>query len=365
MKVAHVTVVRELTRGQLAQLSMEYESAKRLDTDEWFTLAYHDGEPLADYIRTTPRIFRSLFLRKLWAWIVVWRHSKRFDFVVIRHVSFDPMALFFSWFIKNYVSLHHAKDIEELRLIRRGWKGVAASQVERITGAVATMNAAAILGVTSEIAQYVCCVHGIEKPRGIYSNGINPDRIPVLEDRREEGLVQFAFVCGSFNEWHGLDKLIEAVDRSNDKDVRNLQIHLIGKLSREQIEQIESDERRLSVFKRHGVLSSEQYRTILAKCHAGIGSLAMERQSLREGSTLKVREMLALGLPVYSGHFDVAFPEGAEFVRVVDGPSISDMLDFAERSQSCSRAQVREASLAGISKLAAMQKALSSLDAVR
>lgn len=72
----------------------------------------------------------------------------------MRHMTFDPFALIFAPLIPNRVSIHHAKEIEELRLIRQGWKGRLASVVEKFCGKFSVCKAKMILGVTNEIAEY-------------------------------------------------------------------------------------------------------------------------------------------------------------------------------------------------------------------
>jgi hypothetical protein len=64
----------------------------------------------------------------------------------------------------------------------------------------------------------------------------------------------------------------------------------------------------------HGELAEADYLRLLALADAGIGSLAMHRIGTTENPALKVREYLALGLPVILGCLDPDFPDGAEFM---------------------------------------------------
>jgi hypothetical protein len=64
----------------------------------------------------------------------------------------------------------------------------------------------------------------------------------------------------------------------------------------------------------HGELADAEYLRLLALADAGIGSLAMHRVGTTENPALKVREYLALGLPVILGCLDPDFPDGAEFM---------------------------------------------------
>jgi glycosyltransferase involved in cell wall biosynthesis len=362
MKVVHLTVVRQLTAGQTKQLQFEYAAAKKLEGAEWVTLAYHNGPLTEPYMRQIPFGFRSLFMRKLWGWIVALRLSRSYDFVMMRHATFDPFTFIFAPLIGNRVSVHHAKELEELRLIRQGWKGEAAALFEQISGRVAIRRAKMILGVTQEIAEYERdrCAPG--KKIGVYSNGIDVAEVPILADKRKPGQLHIVFICGTFSKWHGLDKLIDAVDKHHfSADDPSLTIHLIGRLSQQQIEQVSVFENCRSVFKHYGLLDTNSYRPILEECDFGVASLALDREGLSEGSTLKVREMLAMGLPVYSGHKDIALDESQSFIRVTSHPVLSEILEFGKLCKKINRFEVRESTKELIDKKNSMSSVVNFL----
>lgn len=355
MRVVHLTVGRQLTHGQTKQLRFEHDAAQGLEGAEWTTLAYHNGPITEPYMRRIPAPFRALFMRKLWGWIVALRLSRTHDVVMMRHMTFDPFAFVFAPLIRNRVSVHHAKEVEELRLIRKGWKGWAASRLEQASGKFAVRRVKMILGVTREIAEYERDTRAPNKKVGVYPNGVDVAQVSVLADKRVPEEIHAAFICGTFSQWHGLDKLIDAVDEySSSGEDTSFTIHLIGRLSKKQLEEVSANNARVRVFKFHGLLNTDEYRPILDACDIGVASLAMERQNLNEGSTLKVREMLAMGLPVYSGHKDVALPEGEDFVKITERPTVSEMIAFATHTKCISRSHVRERSKGRIDKGASM-----------
>lgn len=359
MKIVHLSVVRQFTAGQKNQLSFEYSSSKKIDLEEWTTLALHSGPASEPYIQTIPRFYRGMFMRNLYGWLVALRLSRHNDIVLMRHMTFDPFAIFFAPFVRNRVTVHHAKEIEELQFIRKGWKGKAASILESFTGRISARNALAILGVTQEIAEYERDLHASSKAIGVYSNGVDLDKVSVLPDDRQNRDIEVAFICGKFSEWHGLDKLITAVDQHViAADDPKLTIHLIGSLSKAQLEDIASTEMRRSIFRAHGTMSAASYRPILARCDAGIASLALERKNLYAASTLKVREMLAMGLPIFSGHHDVALPTYKNYVCVVETVILSDLWDFAKVAKQISRDDVRRESSALIEKTECMRRVI-------
>ena len=66
--------------------------------------------------------------------------------------------------------------------------------------------------------------------------------------------------------------------------------------------------------KAHGYLTQELYEPILETGDIGIGVLGLHRKGLNEASPIKVREYLAYGLPVISGHPDTDFLGGRPFL---------------------------------------------------
>lgn len=365
MRVVHLSVCRQFSRGQVNQLRYEHSASKAIKGVEWKTLGYHTGPAFDQFIKPIPFLFRLLFLRNLWGWVVAWRLSKRYDVLIMRHMTFDPFALIFAPLIPNRISVHHAKEVEELKLIRRGWRGKLASLVEEYTGRVAVRNTKMILGVTKEIAEYERATRAHSKSIGVYPNGIEVGVVAALDDAREPDEIHVAFICGTFSPWHGLDKLIQAVDDhfSSAGDLP-VYIHLIGGLSDQQLAELSATSKRAQVFRSYGVMQSEEYMSILAKCDFGIGSLALERQSLSEAATLKIREMLAIGLPVYSGHKDVALENEHSWGRIVNEVSLTDLQGFGLLMKKMPRWIVRQESAESIEKMEIMKSVSKTIEEV-
>ena len=361
--VLHLTVVNQLTAGQLKQLCFEAQGAQHLADASWTTSCWHCGPLQAPFVRQIPAPFRGLWGRKLFAWLLCLSASRRFDIVLLRHTTFDPFAFLFAPWVGCRVSVHHAMEIEELRLVRPGLSGRLASWLERFSGRFSLRFAKAVLGVTQEIADYECRVHRVRKPASVYPNGIDPKAFLVLSDRRDAETVDAAFICGEFSPWHGLDKLLDAAAQCAGSCLDGyLTIHLIGNLHNDQQKAIAACLHPEIRFISHGHLPDAKYRTILEACDFGIASLAMERQGLTQGSTLKVRELLALGLPVYSGHHDLALPSDQPFVLVAEAVDLPTMMAFGRRTKVISRKTVRAQSLPLIDKKVAMTKVVRFLE---
>jgi len=356
LRVVHLTVYRDLPSGIRKQIKWERSASSKLEGIVWDSVAVHGGTPVEPFETQIPRLLRPMFLRNLFGWLTAWRLSKSYDMVLLRHMPFDPFVFFFAPFIRNRISIHHSREWEEMPLIRPGIKGQLGGAVERVTGWVAVRCAKGILGVTSEIAQFQAAIRAPDKPAGLYANGIDLDSVEEAEDARSDTAVNAVFMSNTFSKWHGLDRLVDAV--RNLPDIPNeLTIHLIGHLSEAQKQDVMSLGDQAKLFKIHGFLDASAYKALIAQADIGIGSLAMDRQNLTEGSTLKVREMLGMGLPVYSSHIDTALDLDFPFYKFVENVDISSLLAFAHKTKHTTRSEVRAASAPHIEKSAMMQTA--------
>jgi glycosyltransferase involved in cell wall biosynthesis len=130
------------------------------------------------------------------------------------------------------------------------------------------------------------------------SNGIDLSRIKPLPPRRARR--KALFFIGSANQpWQGIAELLEFA-----KEHEEIDIHIVGDNSNATLP---------NVFF-YGRLGSQEYRQIASKCIAGVATLNLQVKQMTEASPLKVREYLALGLPVILRYRDTDLPAGYPFV---------------------------------------------------
>lgn len=354
LRVVHLTVYRDLPSGVRKQIKWEQIASKRLEGVEWASLAVHGGAAVELFERRIPFALRPMFLRNLYGWLIAMRLARAYDVVLLRHMPFDPFAFMFAPLIRNRVSVHHSREWEELPLIRPGFVGRIAGALEQITGLFAVRCAIGVLGVTTEIAQFQVDNRAPGKPAGLYANGIALDAVDLVGDRRSSTAVHVVFMSHTFSEWHGLDRLVNAALHSPIVP-DCLTFHIIGHLSKLQKIQIADLGPRATLFRLHGFLGTDAYCNLLSSADVGLGSLAMDRQNLTEGATLKVREMLGMGLAVYSGHADTALDPGFPFYRKVSSLDLADLVLFARSMKHHSRLEIRKAAAPFIDKAATMQ----------
>jgi hypothetical protein len=64
----------------------------------------------------------------------------------------------------------------------------------------------------------------------------------------------------------------------------------------------------------YGAMQSSEYREIATKCVAGVGTLNLSAKKMEEASPLKVREYLAMGLPVITRYRDVDLDPTSDYL---------------------------------------------------
>lgn len=359
MKILHSALMKNFTSGIVNQMYDEFQSAKDLEID--FDVKIFSPSQMV------PSQFQVLFEfydlntsnSKIKSWIEYrkayysWLESKdkEVDCYILRYSAYDPFQyLFIQNSNKPVYLVHHTKELDELKTL--GIKGKILSYIDKIFGNKSIKVAKGIIGVTNEIIEYERLRIGDLSKKGIlYSNGIKI-KTNELKDRRINDIPEILFVASYFYDWHGLDLLIDAVKKNN----QNFVIHIVGKVNDVDYAELLKNKK----FKYHGVLSHDEILTITEQCWIGLGSLALFRKNMNQACTLKVREYLAMGLPVYSGYNDV-FPIDFEFYRF-DSIDIDKILDYALQMRKYQKNDIMQNSIQFISKDSLLKKLSIELD---
>ncbi|MFY9100653.1 hypothetical protein OZY48_06370 [Aliarcobacter cryaerophilus] len=354
MKVLYVSSMRDFFSGAKKQIKWEIEAAKNLKID-WELRVIHDGKIENDnYEVNPPKIFRNILLRNLFTWMYIIKIQKDYDVIINRHITFDIFVVFLGWFVKNRFSVHHGKEVYGLKVVRKNWKGKIASFIESLTGYISLKQVKGCICVTEDIEKYQYKRAGIKT--FLYPNGINVDDTLLFADNRNDKEINIAFVCSIFSEWHGLDLLIDNINKNKAFiQCNNIKIHLIGKITEKNLKKIQEITENESIIYKYGHISQNEYESILEKCDIGLDSLALYREGLIEGSALKVREYLAGGLAVYSCYRDSALKEDFEYYKIGD-LNIKEIYNFAMKIKSVSRKEIRNKSINYISKSILLKK---------
>lgn len=161
----------------------------------------------------------------------------------------------------------------------------------RLTRGLLIKNSAGLIPVSHEIAQLKeNTKYG--KPVKVIANGINLDLYEQLPPPSNPKPV-ITFVGSPGMTWHGVDKLVHVARKCPD-----LTINVVGYRSSDIGSDLPPN------LNPHGFLNRENVKSILMKSDVAVGSLALHRNRMNEGSPLKVREAAAFGLPLILGYQD-------------------------------------------------------------
>jgi hypothetical protein len=325
--------------GVYRQMAWEAEVAGSASWDVRIFTSLDREDPAGIFERwgrelTDKRGFLSglLLRRDYYRWIR--SIASNYDVVMVRHTVHDPLRPYGLRKIPSHVaSVHHTLEGPELQHLGGGTiRGWFRYQAEKVLGAMSISQADTVVAVTAEIASYETgrpfCK---DKQTIIYPNGVMMDRSLEGMARDERGSVpELLFVAGSFQAWQGLDLVLEALAGNSE----NCVLHVVGEVSADLLAMVSDPRVRV-----HGSLSELEIADLVARSWIGLSSFGLMRKGMKEACTLKVRQYLAGGLPVYAGHVDV-FPPSSAIYR--NGKAeLSAMLDFANQVRALSRTTVR------------------------
>lgn len=336
MRVLHSALLRYPSAGILKQMSWEKEAAQGLGLNWDVKVSCPQGSTSESSIvrfskpitsnRSKLAQVRDWFGVRIeyYLWLKVF--ESEVDIFILRYSPYDPIQFAFSILCKKPVFLiHHTLEVPELTSSHRPLSKIRVV-AERIIGKYSIRNSAAIIGVTQEIIDYEKKrIEQPEKPSILYPNGVMFNG-PTASDKRGH-IPELLFVSSYFESWHGLDLLFSNMQEHN----KEFLLHVVGELSLGDRVLGEKDERIIL----HGRKSHDEIRLIADSCWLGLSSFALFRKDMKEACTLKVREYLMMGLPVYAGHKDT-FPEDFEFYRNSE-LSIINILHFAVAMRGTSR----------------------------
>ncbi len=348
-RVLHTAALLRPTSGMCTQMDWELDAAKALGI-EWqvkmycpknspgiFGVMYYDSKVDANHL-TNP-------LAKLLGWLKLrynyhrWlkKQEENTDIFLLRYYVHDPFQYWFVWRCKKQIYLvHHTLEVPELSL-SGGFYGWLRSSIESFVGKKTIRFASGVIGVTKEIVDYeLSRAKSPEKISYVYPNGIFYKE-QILQDRRGY-IPEFLFVA-NFSPWHGLDRLLDAVGRSDEKFI----IHLVGKVPDELMYKV-SDPR----IQVHGHLDNKQISTLSEQCWVGLASFALDRNNMKQACPLKTREYLMLGLPV-CGDYEDAFVPGFPYYNK-STEMLRDIIDFATRLRLCDKKEISDFSMQFICK---------------
>jgi len=283
------------------------------------------------------------FHKSFYRWLV--SQEPEFDVILLRYSMYDPFLYHYLRRVNKPVFLvHHTLEVPEL-ILGRGLLAKLKVAGEMLISQYSLRLATGLIGVTSEILDYECNRHRSQCKNGYtYPNGFLCDQSILVDDERND-VPRFLFVASKFSPWQGLDCFLKSARLSEDA----FHVDIVGDASISDQAHVRHDSR----IQFHGHLSSESIRALAAQADISLSSFALFRKGMKEACTLKVRESLAMGLPVYAGHRDV-FPAAFPYFKY-GACDIHAMLAYSRDMRLISRQAVAEAAAPYIDKRVLLQ----------
>lgn len=351
--VIHVTLSKFLSAGIVNQLRDEVHAVDRLRLP-WRTVLLTTGTVNEPFAVKLPVGMSSLASRiQALHWLL--KRYRRFDVLLLRHDRVEPLLWTVSRRFPCWISVHHTKEIEECRLIHPRWRALACSTIERHFGTMSIRSATGIIGVTDEIVAYELARVRKHIPSLTVPNGIDIQRIPLVRDLRG-GIPKLLFVASQFSDWQGLDLVLDTLEKSSIE----CQLILVGRLDGSWRRRIRSSPRLRSTVVLFGHADRVEILDLMATADIGLSSFGLARKGMKEACTLKVREYLGGGLPVYAGHQDTGLPVGFPFFRN-GSPNIDTIIQQGLQWRNYTRREVRAAAIPWIDKTCLLSRLYSWL----
>jgi hypothetical protein len=349
----HAVVSLQPSEGVVGQLRDEALSAEKLGI-QWQVLLATVESSRRPTGRWTAAL-QYLLLRVRFYWRVA-RLSRSGRIVLLRHSAGDAFQYVASLFLRPYYTVHHTFEEAELAALDHPWSRIQIA-IEGTLGRRCVARAAGLICVTGEIAQHELERSGIDKgkPIFIYPNGIRLEE-PGQRIRDERGSdPEVLFVAGTFYPWHGLEALLESLLRSDEGGL----LHIVGNVPGTTNHMLQGDSR----VRLHGQLAQRQLQPLYLRSWLGLSSFRLADKNMHEACTLKAREYLSKGVPVYAGHRDSGLPNDFAYFR--QGPADwSNILATAREFRTESREMIVEQSRPYIDKSILLTRLHESLAAV-
>ena len=330
MRYVHAAVSMNPSTGVVRQMAEEAQAAAALGLD-WSTWLFQASD-LSPAWAHWPAWLRYALLRVRFYFGLA-RLARRGHRIVLRHSPGDPFLFLASFFLGAYFTVHHTLEEAELASSQFPFSRLQL-KFERLLGRRVVARARGIVCLTPEIAR-----HQLARlpPRPgrlvcIFPNGIlYPDGGTAPADRRGDQ-PEVIFVASYFFDWHGLDALLDSMAMAGNDGL----LHLVGTLPDAVKRKAEGIER----VRIHGPLDPSALDLLIAQCWLGLSSFGLSSKGMTEACSLKVRDYLRAGLPVYAGHRDSALPPDFEYFR--QGPAQwSAILAYARSMRSVPRSTLQ------------------------
>ncbi len=348
-KIIYLFHYNEATPGVVNKLQDKVLYLSQMGIDIQCVATYYDNKPILEDKYAHLFVFKketkldkkiSIFENRFFAWINIWKSNKVNARKMVDVCNEYPADLYIrrmGWanrsqykFVKkikgNIVWESNTLLESEIKVVLGGyvsffkseiWKTYLIYQNKKYSKKIASISKR-IICVTQQINDYHQSKSNCKTV--VIANGIDVNKYPVCSSNETSKDINFVFLLGTNAPWHGTDLLIKAIELSVSE---NFKVHIIGDVV------FDFSSSKIVVKKKMNFEELNTYFKSLSNV-VGIGSLAMDRNNLTEGSTLKIREYCARGMPTVLNHFDTDLSKDKDFMIKYGIDILNKKLDFDE-----------------------------------
>lgn len=251
--------------------------------------------------RTNILSYRFTGLKEAYRWL----KKDTPQYLYLRYPLGCPLSAIFTDKVSalgvKIITEHQAKEPQELFLLKKYLFMIS----DCLFGRSLLSSVSLIVGVTPEISDFEKKRAPKAKTASI-ANGVDLEEYPLRNHNVPKDKVGIDMLfTGALASWHGLDRLIKAIEKYSDCPIR---LHIAG--DGEEKDKLKSMAKKLpqkhSVYF-YGYLDKQEISRLFDICDVAIGSLALDRKGLKQACTLKTREYAARGIPFVINYNDPDF----------------------------------------------------------
>ena len=253
-------------------------------------------------------------------------HFADYQFILIRHMPTHPGFIFFLQLLKRkYPQLEIILDFPTWpydRELGRGLQGRFLLWLDRLCRQRLQryVNRALHIGPESDI-------WGMSTLQ--VSNGIQPEDFPLKKSADHKSSLMLVF-AGSIAPWHGLDRVLLGLAKyyvGKKKPATKVSLTIIGQGDASETLRRMAEQYGVEAYVHFaGLQNAQQIKEYYQKADIAVGSLALHRIGLTQGTPLKHREYCAAGLPFVFAGIDADF--GPDFLYAWQVPADDSPLDI-------------------------------------
>lgn len=345
MKVAYVAMRLENPTSGVYNKTLQQAAAAQqagLDVDFYLLQTQHDSYQAGNLTCIKVELPQSRCLRLIETTLLPYRllarqtALARYDRIILRHLAAGHFSYgaFFDLWPGRIISEHHTKELAEFRNEPKTFRNVSRMLGEALIAPAILRRCVGVIGVTDEIRDFQCARRRSLAPSATVSNGVDVDGVRFTRFQPFDGRrLALIFVAARFRPWHGLDRLLDGLDRYRGDVV--IELRLVGSVHASDLQRIAEHTSPNVRIQLLGTLTGAELDAQFASANLAVSSLALDRNGLSEGCVLKTREYVARGIPFLYGYRDIDLDTDCEFALHLGEPGppidMAAIVEFAAR----------------------------------